>query len=139
MPRMAVCLYWVTGSEMSTLIPLMALDRPGDEVLAWLSQHMTAEGLRLARTFDLQAARLPHHDCSCPHHGTEQCDCQMVILLVYGHGHHPVSLVAHAHNGQTWFSMVDTPQQRADSHIVAAIRQVLVPNSYGNHGVMQHE
>jgi hypothetical protein len=58
----------------------------------------------------------------------------MVVLLVYGSGgytssdHQPVSVVAHGHNGQTWFSVVDTPQQRADPRLEAAIHLALVPH-----------
>jgi len=52
----------------------------------------------------------------------------MVVLLVYGSDRQPVSIVAHGHNGQTWFSVVDTPQQRADPRLEAAIRLALVPH-----------
>jgi hypothetical protein len=31
----------------------------------------------------------------------------MVVLLVYGKDNQPASLVAHGHNGQTWFSLVE--------------------------------
>jgi hypothetical protein len=51
----------------------------------------------------------------------------MAVLLVYGGQTQLVSIVAHGHNGQTWFSMVDTPQQRADPHLEAAIRLALAP------------
>jgi len=123
--------------------PFLILEQPCDEAVSRVTNQMGSAGLQVVCTFDLHDARIQPGAsqalCPCPHHGTEQCDCQMVILLVYGHGHHPVSLVAHTHNGQTWFSVVDTPQQRADPHIVAAIRLVSVPISDGNHGVMQHE
>jgi hypothetical protein len=52
----------------------------------------------------------------------------MVVLLVYGSECQPVSIVAHGYNGQTWFSVVDTPQQRADPRVEAAIRLALVPH-----------
>jgi len=52
----------------------------------------------------------------------------MVVLLVYGSERQPVSILAHGYNGQTWFSVVDTPQQRADPRLEAAIRQALVPH-----------
>jgi hypothetical protein len=81
--------------------------------------------LQVLRTFELQLARLALTECPCPHHGTDQCDCQMVVLLVYGDRSQPVSLVAHSHDGKTWFSLVDTPQQRADPHLEATIRQAL--------------
>jgi hypothetical protein len=85
--------------------------------------------LRVFRTFDLQLVRRAQVNCPCPHHGTAQCNCQMVVLLVYDGRSEFVSLVVHGHSGQTWFSIVDTPQQRADPRLEAAIRLALVPRS----------
>jgi hypothetical protein len=38
-------------------------------------------------------------------------------------------LIAHGHDDQTWFYVVDTPQQRADPRLEMAIRQTLIPPS----------
>jgi hypothetical protein len=53
----------------------------------------------------------------------------MVVLLVYGDHYRPISLVAHSHDGNTWISLVDTPQQRADPYLEGAIRQALEQQS----------
>ena len=110
---------------MSDSYPFLILEGPCDEAIAWVVSQVSTAGLQVMRTFDLQAARHDPANCPCPHHGTEQCDCQMVVLLVYGDDYQPVSLVAHCHDGKTWFSLVDTPQQRADPHLERAIRQAL--------------
>jgi nitrous oxide reductase accessory protein NosL len=69
-------------------------------------------GLRVLRSFDLStAACVSDPDMPCPHHGTSPCDCQLVVLLVYGEGGPPVSVVAHGHDQQTWFSVVEEPGQ----------------------------
>lgn len=109
--------------------PFLILEQPCDEAIAWITRQVNGAGLQIMRTFDLQAARHDPADCPCPHHGTDQCDCQMVVLLVYGDDHQPVSLVAHSHDGKTWFSLVDTPQQRADPRLEATIRQTLAPQA----------
>ena len=109
---------------------ILSLEQPSDEAIAWVVRQVGAAGLQVLRTFDLQDARLAQAECPCPHHGTQECDCQMVVLLVYADNTQPVSLVAHSHDGATWFSLIDTPQQRADPHLVATIRQVLSP--YGS-------
>lgn len=126
-PKMPRIYTGITGFEMSILIPLVALNQPGEEVLAWLSQRMTAEGFRLARTFDLQAARLPHHDCSCPHHGTDQCDCQMVVLLVYGKENAPATVVLHSQDGKTWLSLAEAVGNPSNRPLEAAIKRTLAP------------
>ena len=103
----------------------LILEQPCNEAIAWITRQVSGAGLQVMRTFDLQVARHDPADCPCPHHGTDQCDCQMVVLLVYGDDYQPISLVAHSYDGRTWFSLVDTPQQRADPRLERAIRQAL--------------
>ncbi len=103
----------------------LRLEQACDQAVDRILHQVEATGLHVLRTFDLQDARLAHTECPCPQHGTRQCDCQMVVLLVYADNCQPVSLVAHSHDGVTWFSLIDTPQQRADPHLEATIRQVL--------------
>lgn len=113
---------------MSDNSPFLVLDQPCDQAVAWLEVSVSRAGLSVMRTFDLQVARHAQTVCPCPHHGTGQCDCQMVVLFVYQAERKPVTIIAHGYNGQTWFSFVDTPQQRADPYLEAAIcRQVSSP------------
>jgi hypothetical protein len=125
------------SKEMSDNSPFLILKQPCDAAIDWVSRQISCAGLQVVRTFDLLDARHDHASCPCPNHGTGQCDCQMVVLLVYGtggnklSGHQPVSIVAHGNNGITWFSVVDTPQQRADSRLEAAIRLALDPHVEG--------
>jgi len=113
---------------MSDNSPFLILEQPCDDAIDWVARQIGRAGLQVMRTFDLSVARHTHASCPCPHHGTEQCDCQMVVLMVYGNECQPISIVAHGYNGQTWFSVVDTPQQRADPRLEAAIRQALAPH-----------
>jgi len=110
---------------MNDSYPFLILEKPCSEAIAWVTRQIGREGLQVMRTFDLQAVRHNPVDCLCPHHGTDQCDCQLVVLLVYGANYQPVSLVAHSHDGKTWFSLVDTPQQPADPGLEKAIRRAL--------------
>lgn len=80
---------------MSALLPFLALDQNCEQVQTWVTQQLTDAGFRVVQTFDLQVARLAHSDCTCPHHGTDKCDCQMVVLLIYRKREHPVTLVLH--------------------------------------------
>lgn len=85
-----------------------SLDRSCDDALYWIREQLTQAGLRSVQTFDLHAARTGSHNCPCPNHGTDACDCQMVILLVFGASEEPVSLLLHGNDGQTWLSIVET-------------------------------
>ena len=110
---------------MAILDPFLSLNSPSDKSLVWLKAQLTAANLRVVQTFDLHSARHALDDCKCPHHGTEQCDCQMVVLLVYGDGTEPVTLILHGNDGQTWLSIVEQPEQRSGQQVIEVIQQAL--------------
>jgi hypothetical protein len=105
--------------------PILMLDQSCDQAVDWVVDRFTQVGLSVMRTFDLQVARETQLTCPCPQHGTDICDCQMVVLLVYAGSKEPVTLIAHGNSDQTWLSVVDTPQQRADSYVEKTIRLVV--------------
>jgi hypothetical protein len=110
---------------MNALSPFLSVNRSCDETLQWLSQRLSRAGLRLLQTFDLHDVRYAITDCGCPHHGTDQCDCQMVVLLIYGEAIEPATLILHGNDGQTSLSLVNTPLQHADPSLLASIEQAL--------------
>ena len=71
------------GMVMNDHSAFIMLAQPCDDAVEWLSRMVSQAGLSVLRTFDLQTARQAQAVCPCPHHGTDQCDCQMVVLLVY--------------------------------------------------------
>src|SRR5512138_1729897 len=109
--------------DMSTLMPFLVLDQTCDRVLRWVSQQLTDAGFRLVQTFDLQVARLAHPDCPCPHHGTDECNCQMVVLLVYRKKGTPATLVIHGQDDRSWVSLANPMRKRASQHLEIAIRR----------------
>ncbi len=109
--------------------PFLVLEYPCDQAVDWLTRQLWQAGLIVLRTFDLQSARQDQPLCPCPYHGTERCDCQLVVLLVYHNSATPMTITAHGYDQQTWFSIVDTPQQRADPRLEGIIRSLAVPLS----------
>jgi hypothetical protein len=103
--------------------PFLSINHSCDEALQWSKQLLSLADLRAVQTFDLHTARLAMYDCPCPNHGTEECDCQMVVLLVYGKVAEPATLILHGHDGQTWVSIANNPQQRTDAKLNNSIRQ----------------
>lgn len=112
---------------MSALIPFLALDQNWEQVQEWVNQQLASVHLRAVQTFDLRVARLAHPDCHCPHHGTANCNCQMIVLLVYQKKEEPVTLVIHGQDGRTWLSFASPMGQRPNQHLEIAIRRALVP------------
>ena len=122
----------VIGAKMYQNSAILTYQSDSQAAIDQLLQRLHQARLQVTRSFDLKVARAAHVGCTCPHHGTDQCDCQMVVLLVYGGGGAPVTLVVHGHDNQTEVALVDTPDQRPSTHLAKAILQaILPPNELG--------
>lgn len=115
-----------TSQARMNISPFLSVNCPCGEALRWVKERLTRAGLHPVQTFDLRAAQEGLHDCACPNHGAEDCDCQMVVLLVYGNAVAPITLFLHGNGGQTRLSIADEPRQNADSKLLAEIKQALV-------------
>jgi hypothetical protein len=111
--------------SMQTISPFLSIDSSCDKALQLTKKKLLQVGLRPVQTFDLHTARLGLHGCSCPNHGTDECDCQMIVLMVYGDVAEPATLILHGNNGQTWLSVSDNPLHRSDEKLLARIRQAM--------------
>jgi hypothetical protein len=109
---------------------ILTLECPGEEAVRWITEALIGADLQVATSFDLRTARVAHTECSCSHHGTAACDCQMVMLLVYGAEAHPATLVVHGRNGRTHLSLADTPGQRPPRKLTAAVLAALKPDAF---------
>ena len=109
--------------------PFLELSQPCDEAVEWLSDRLRGAGMQVVRTFDLQDARPFQVKCPCPHHGTAECNCQMVVLLVYQGKHGPITVTAHGHDRQTWFALVDTAAQPADPRLAEVLYSLVISAS----------
>jgi len=105
--------------------PFLSTNCPCDEALPRVNQQLKYAGLRTVQTFDLHSAMLGMHGCSCLNHGTEECDCQMVVLLVYGGAVEPETLILHGDNQRTWISLVDTVIQNRGPQLQMTIQKAL--------------
>lgn len=108
-----------------TTLSFLIVDLPCDVALQTAKKKISQAGMRALQTFDLHTARHTQQDCPCPNHGTVDCDCQMVVLMVYGETAEPATLILHGSDGQTRFSIADDPFQRADRKLVASIKEAL--------------
>lgn len=111
---------------MSTLTPFLVLDQTCEQVVIWINQQLTSTNYRIVRTFDLQVARLAHPDCPCPHHENSECNCQMVILLVYRKQEAPVTLVVHGQDGRSWVSLASVGGKHINQYLESSIRRILI-------------
>jgi hypothetical protein len=97
----------------------------GETAAQAATQVLVRQGLRVVRSFDLHAALATHADCECPHHGTEQCSCQFVVLLVYGRSSAPVVVTTHSRDGQAEVEMVQDanalPEPRLAEQVLSGL------------------
>jgi len=110
---------------MSQTTHLLTLNIETEAAVDRVTRRLKDKDLQVMRSFDLQVARSAHVNCACPHHGTAQCGCQMIVLLVYGQGVQPLTLVAHGHEGKTHFALVDSPEQEREGSLENTIIHVL--------------
>ncbi|NJC95432.1 MAG: hypothetical protein FIB03_03675 [Anaerolineae bacterium] len=110
---------------MSVLLPFLALDRSCDQAQAWVNQQLTKDGWRIVRTFDLQVARVGHPGCTCPNHGTDACNCQMVVLLIYPQNGDPATLIIHGQGDKSWLSLTVSENGRTNQRFGAVIQKTL--------------
>lgn len=111
---------------MSALIPFLALNQNHDSAEAWVKEKLIGAGFRVVPTFDLQVARSAHPECPCPHHGTNKCNCQLVVLLVYGKSEDPATLVIHGQDGKTWISLATPGETGSRQNLESSVRHILI-------------
>ncbi len=94
------------------------------------AQAMTAalgrRGLRVQRSFDLRAARAGHADCACPHHGTAQCTCQYVVLLVYSARGGPGVITFHGMDTECTGEVVEDVNSPANTQLASVLMAELL-------------
>lgn len=117
-------------TEMSQNVRLIVVPKGCDEATAQALTLLSQAGLSVVRSFDLRSARSAHTVCTCPHHGTAECTCQYIVLLVYAREGAPITLVVHGQNGRTEFSFVDNPQQHADPWLLAQIAATVTADRF---------
>lgn len=100
---------------------MLALECPSEEAVPWIAETLAQANLQVATSFDLHTARETHMGCSCPHHGAAACDCQLVVLLVYGTDAYPATLVIHGRDRRTFLSLADSTGQRPSPKLAATI------------------
>jgi len=105
--------------------PSLSIDFSCNEALQLTKKHLIEAGLRPVQTFDLHGARLVHDGCTCPNHGTAECDCQMIILLVYGEIAEPATLILHGNDGKTWVSVTNDPLHLPDQKLMSSLQRAL--------------
>lgn len=111
---------------MSRGTKLLTLNLDSKKAVERMMNRLAADGMQVIRSFDLRTARAAHVECTCPHHGNAECDCQMVVLLVYDDLGIPLTLIAHGKDDRTHFALVHTPERVQDRLLKSKVLQAIV-------------
>ena len=100
-----------------------------EQSAAILTPTLVAHGYHVERSFDLRNALDNRDDCPCPHHGTDQCTCQYMVLLVYEPDTQapPASITLHECDGLT---QVHVESNRRDGALPPSLVSVIDETLY---------
>ncbi len=110
---------------MSNTPHLVVFPQSCDKAVNWAISRLERCGFQAVRTFDLQAARAAHPEQSCPTHGSAQCNCQMIVVLVYQANTPPVTLIIHGNDRASWFDIINNPRQCMGQQLEGSIQDAL--------------
>ena len=111
----------------------VVFDSCGETAAQAATAALNRHGFRVVRSFDLRSALSTHADCACPYHGTAQCNCQFVVLLVYSEASDPIVVTAHSRDAQARVQIVrpaggifDDAATRPDPRLAEKVMAALV-------------
>ena len=108
-------------------------ENPLDNLIVALER----QGLDVVRSFDLRSSSQAWPGCLCQHHGTADCQCQYVVLLVYNRrvfleaappappASQPATVTIHGRAEVAQVELVQDPNTQPDPVVVTAILAVL--------------
>ena len=100
---------------------------PGDceIVCTQIIRNLKRAGYQVMRSFDLQRAREAYTGCACPHHGKTECNCQMIVLLVYLQNGELCTITAIGRDGVTNLELAEDLPANEEMSLHRIIKDVL--------------
>ena len=96
------------------------------DVIQDMTAALAQRGLTVVRSFDLRAAGAGSAACACQDHTNPACECQLVVLLVYGRAGEPLSMVVTGYGGRTHLQIVQDATVRPDPRVAAETWDTLI-------------
>ena len=115
-----------TEARVFLMSESLLLDGDGEAAARAATEGLTRRGLQVVRSFDLRTAREAHSDCACPYHGTAECTCQYVVLLVYDASGGLAVLTLHGRDAQSRAQIVRDAYNRPEASLVELILAALL-------------
>ena len=110
--------------------PLLVIDADCSQFIEPLKKELSDAGLWAVQSFDLRSTRALHEGCTCPNHGTSQCTCELVVLLVYRPVGGPVTLTLDGRDGKTFVFVTDETSKTQRSSTIELIEKAIRESAY---------
>lgn len=118
---------------MNQAIQIRSFDFGSDIVLKHITEVLRGLGLEVVQSFDLQLARRSQKDCTCPHHGTKMCSCQMAVLQIYGEFKEHAAILMHGHDQETNITLIMPARQGTSPDLENLILQCISDTQIPTH------
>lgn len=73
-----------------------------------ITESLGAAGYRIFQSFGLKFSEF-EFDHRCSHHASEDCDCEIIVLLLYSNNYPIITILGHCTNGILEFGLGDCP------------------------------
>lgn len=103
----------------------LTYDTHGQDLVLEMSATLAQRGLSVVRSFDLRAAQVGQAACVCQDRSISTCECQLVVLLVYGQAPAPLTLVISGCGGQTDIRIAHDATTCPDPHLATEVLDIL--------------
>ena len=107
------------------MTPLLILKNGRANAIQQVTDALNRAGLRVITSFDSRRTRMDTTGVACPHHGTDNCNCHIVVMLVYEANGYPATLIAYGQDDDTWISLVYPPGLRPSASLQSQIKNAL--------------
>lgn len=111
---------------------LVVLENDNNNPIQRIQNTLTDAGLRVLTSFDSRHTRTDATAMPCPHHGTAECSCRIVVMLVYGLEDFPATLLVHGQDNAMTVSLVYPPGLRPSGLFLSQITKALQTNLISN-------
>ncbi len=110
------------------MIPSVLLQNGRKNPIQHLIATLQDAGLHVMVSFDSRHTRVKQQEFLCPHHGTDICNCHIVVLLVYDTEGYPATLIAYGQDDEIWVSLTYPPGLRPSFSLQNQIKAILTPS-----------
>ena len=113
----------------------LIFDIDGQAVIPEVTLALAKHSLPVVLSFDLRAAQAGQSACACHTRSTSQCECTLVVLLVYGAAPEPLTLIVSGCGSQTEVRIAQDADVHPDPRLATDVFDILTEVGYRIHAL----